>query len=135
TGRSWRSSTPASGATASASSTTWSPIARATPIGSIAPSGRPASAPGHRPVEPSRIAAPMALSPRSQQALLSLPAFRGLGEAERKQVAERVRGIALEKGEIGYRAGDDADALYLVVAGAGRGTDGGPVGGRRPRSR
>jgi len=60
----------------------------------------------------------MALSPRSQQALLSLPAFRGLGEAERKQVAERVREIALEKGEIVYRAGDDADALYLVVAGA-----------------
>jgi predicted acylesterase/phospholipase RssA/CRP-like cAMP-binding protein len=60
----------------------------------------------------------MVLSPRSQQALLSLPAFRGLGEAERKQVAERVREIALEKGEIVYRAGDDADALYLVVAGA-----------------
>jgi len=60
----------------------------------------------------------MVLSPRSQQALLSLPAFRGLGAADRKQVTERVREIALEKGEIVYRAGDDADALYLVVAGA-----------------
>src|SRR5262249_60600148 len=92
--------------------------------------GRPASAPGHRPVEPSRIAAPMALSPRSQQALLSLPAFRGLGEAERKQVAERVREIALEKGEIVYHAGDDADALYLVVAGGGRRVRGGQGVGR-----
>jgi type II secretory pathway component PulJ len=27
----------------------------------------------------------MVLSPRSQQALLSLPAFRGLGEAEREK--------------------------------------------------
>ena len=60
----------------------------------------------------------MVLSPRSQQALLSLPAFRGLGEADRKQVAERVREIVLEKGQIVYRAGDDADALYLVAAGA-----------------
>ena len=60
----------------------------------------------------------MVLSPRSQQALLSLPAFRGLAETDRKAVAERVCEIALEKGEIVYRAGDEADALYLVVTGA-----------------
>jgi NTE family protein len=58
------------------------------------------------------------LSPRAQQALFTLPAFRGLGEDERKQVAGLVHEVLLDKGRIVYRAGDDADALYLVASGA-----------------
>jgi len=58
------------------------------------------------------------LSPRSQQALFALPALRGLAEAHRREVAGLVREIAVEKGHIIYRAGDDADALYLVASGA-----------------
>src|SRR5215470_8109484 len=58
------------------------------------------------------------LSPRSQQALFTLPAFRGLGEAERKQAAGFFREIALEKDAVVYRAGDAADTLYLLVSGA-----------------
>jgi NTE family protein len=58
------------------------------------------------------------LSPRSQQALFTLPAFRGLGVAERKQVAGFFREIALDKDAVVYRAGDDADALYLLASGA-----------------
>jgi NTE family protein len=58
------------------------------------------------------------LSPRAQQALLTVPAFRGLGEDDRKQVAAVVQEVLLEKGRIVYRAGDDADALYLVASGA-----------------
>jgi NTE family protein len=58
------------------------------------------------------------LSPRAQQALSSVPAFRGLGEDDRKQVAGLVREVLLEKGRVVYRAGDDADALYLVASGA-----------------
>src|SRR5262245_32848195 len=58
------------------------------------------------------------LSPRSQQALFTLPAFRNLGEAERKQVAGFFHEIAVEKDALIYRAGDDADALYLVASGA-----------------
>jgi len=58
------------------------------------------------------------LSPRRQQILFTRPAFRGLGEAERQQIAGLFREIALPKGETLYRAGDDADALYLVVSGA-----------------
>jgi NTE family protein len=58
------------------------------------------------------------LSPRSQQTLYTLPAFRGLGEAERKQVAGFFREIALVKDAVIYRAGDDADALYLLASGA-----------------
>jgi len=58
------------------------------------------------------------LSPRSQQSLFTLPAFRGFGEVERKEVAGLFREIALPKGEIVYQAGDEADALYLVVSGA-----------------
>ncbi|HXL46937.1 MAG TPA: cyclic nucleotide-binding and patatin-like phospholipase domain-containing protein, partial [Candidatus Binatia bacterium] len=58
------------------------------------------------------------LSPRSQQSLFTLPAFRGLGEVERQRVAGLVREIALPIGETIYQAGDDADALYLVVSGA-----------------
>jgi NTE family protein len=61
---------------------------------------------------------PIVLSPRSQQALLSLPAFRGLGEAERRKIAGLVSEIAVAKGETVYRAGEDADALYLVASGA-----------------
>src|SRR5215470_11765459 len=58
------------------------------------------------------------LSPRSQQVLFTLPAFRCLGVAERKPVAGLFREIALDKGAVIYRAGDDADALYLLVSGA-----------------
>src|SRR5262245_9212742 len=58
------------------------------------------------------------LSPRAQQTLFALPAFRGLAEADRREAARLVHEIAVEKGEIVYRAGDEADALYLVVSGA-----------------
>src|SRR5262245_50299073 len=58
------------------------------------------------------------LSPRSRQSLFTLPAFRGLGGAERHRAAALFREIALAKGETVYQAGDDADALYLVVSGA-----------------
>jgi hypothetical protein len=58
------------------------------------------------------------LSPRSQEALFTLPAFRGLGEADRKHVACFFREIALEKDAVVYSAGDEADALYLLVSGA-----------------
>jgi len=58
------------------------------------------------------------LSPHAQRSLFTLPAFRGLGEAERQRVAGLFREIALAKGETIYQAGDDADALYLVVSGA-----------------
>ena len=61
---------------------------------------------------------PIALSSRSQQALLSLPALRGLGEEERRKVARLVHEIAVAKGETVYRAGEEADALYLVASGA-----------------
>ena len=58
------------------------------------------------------------LSPRAQQALSSVPAFRGLGEDDRKQVAGHVNEVVLEKGCVVYHAGDDADALHLVASGA-----------------
>jgi NTE family protein len=58
------------------------------------------------------------LSPDSRQALFTRPALRGLAEAERERVAELFQEIALTKGETIYQAGDEADALYLVVAGA-----------------
>src|SRR6185503_15359600 len=58
------------------------------------------------------------LSPRSRQSLFTLPALRSFGEAERERVAGLFREIALAKGETLYEAGDDADALYLVVSGA-----------------
>ena len=60
------------------------------------------------------------LSPRALQALSAVPAFRGLGEDERKQVAWLIREVLLEKGRVVYRAGDDADALYLVRPQPGR---------------
>ncbi len=58
------------------------------------------------------------LSPLAHQILFTRPAFRGLGEAERQQIAPLFGEIALPKGETIYQAGDDADALYLVVSGA-----------------
>jgi len=58
------------------------------------------------------------LSPRAQQSLFTLPAFRGLGEAERQGIAGLFREIVLAKGETLYQAGDEADALYLIVSGA-----------------
>jgi CRP-like cAMP-binding protein len=58
------------------------------------------------------------LSPRSRQTLFTQPALRGLGEAEREHVAGFFREVSLAKGETIYQAGDEADALYLVVAGA-----------------
>src|SRR5262249_51459583 len=60
----------------------------------------------------------LVLSPRAQQSLFTLPAFRGLGAAERRRIAGLFREIALAKGETLYQAGDDADALYLIVSGA-----------------
>jgi len=58
------------------------------------------------------------LSPRAQQTLFALPAFRGLPEAERREAAGLVHEMAIEKGATVYRTGDEADALYLVVSGA-----------------
>ena len=58
------------------------------------------------------------LSPRARQALFAQPAFRHLGAAERTQAAAFFREVALGKDETVYRAGDEADALYLVVSGA-----------------
>jgi NTE family protein len=58
------------------------------------------------------------LSPRARQVLFALPAFRHLGAAARRQALGFFREVALGKDETVYRAGDDADALYLVVSGA-----------------
>jgi NTE family protein len=58
------------------------------------------------------------LSPGAQQCLFTRPAFRGLGEAERERIAPLFGEVALAKGETIYQAGDEADALYLVVSGA-----------------
>src|SRR4029453_5145688 len=58
------------------------------------------------------------LSPRARQVLFALPAFRHLGAADRTQAAGFFREVALGKDETVYRAGDDADAIYLVVSGA-----------------
>jgi NTE family protein len=58
------------------------------------------------------------LSPRSQQALFTLPALRGLGVAERKRAAGFFHEIALARDAVIYRAGDEADALYLLASGA-----------------
>jgi NTE family protein len=58
------------------------------------------------------------LSPRSRQTLFTMPALRGLGEAERDHVVGLFRETSLAKGETIYQAGDEADALYLVVTGA-----------------
>src|SRR5262245_30690562 len=60
----------------------------------------------------------LVLSPHARHALFTLPAFRHLGAAERTQAAAFFREVALGKDELVYRAGDDADALYLVVSGA-----------------
>src|SRR5215813_6196698 len=107
---------PRSGPSVSASSTVSSRIACATPIVSIASSVARSdcfTSPACR-----RGVAGRMLSPRSQQALFTLPAFRALGAAERKQVAGFFREIALDKDAVIYRAGDDADALYLLASGA-----------------
>src|SRR3989441_10760490 len=58
------------------------------------------------------------LSPRAQQSLFTLPAFRGLGEAERQGTAGLFRESVLAKRETLSPAGDEADALYLIVSGA-----------------
>ena len=58
------------------------------------------------------------LSPLARQVLFAQPAFRHLGAAARSQAAAFFREVALGKDETVYRAGDDADALYLVVSGA-----------------
>src|SRR5262245_62192445 len=70
---------------------------------------------------------PIALSPLSQQVLFSLPALRGLGEEERRKVAGLVHEIVVAKGETVYRAGEEADALYVVVSGAVDVVDGAEV--------
>src|SRR5262249_46883772 len=57
------------------------------------------------------------LSTLARQILFTRPAFRGLGEAERERIAPLFGEIVLAKGETIYQAGDDADALYLVVSG------------------
>ena len=59
-------------------------------------------------------------SPRAQQALFALPAFRYLSEAERAQAADFFREVALGKDETVYRAGDEADALDRSIRGAER---------------
>src|SRR5215469_14025480 len=58
------------------------------------------------------------LSPLARQVLFAQPAFRHLGAAARSQAAAFFREVAFGKDETVYRAGDDADALYLVVSGA-----------------
>src|SRR5215472_9799489 len=58
------------------------------------------------------------MSPLARQVLFAQPAFRHLGAAARTQAAAFFREVALGKDETVYRAGDDADALYLVVSGA-----------------
>jgi NTE family protein len=70
----------------------------------------------HRAVAPD--ARRRGLSPLAQQALFTLPAFRGLPEAERERIAPLFAEIALPKGETIYSAGEEADALYLVISGA-----------------
>jgi NTE family protein len=64
------------------------------------------------------------LSPSAQQALFGLPALRGLAAAERRDVAALFEEIAIPKGETIYRAGDEADALYVVASGAVNALDG-----------
>jgi len=71
------------------------------------------------------------LSPRARQALFAQPAFRHLGAAARTQAAAFFREVALGKDELVYRAGDDADALYLVVSGAVDLLDGAELFARR----
>src|SRR5262245_54494870 len=58
------------------------------------------------------------LSPRAQQALFALPSLRGIGEVQRRKIAGLVHEMVVAKGDIVYRADDDADALYLVASGA-----------------
>src|SRR5262249_12187039 len=71
------------------------------------------------------------LSPHARHALFTVPAFRHLGAAERTQAAAFFREVALGKDELVYRAGDDADALYLVVSGAVDLLDGAALFARR----
>src|SRR5262245_8020825 len=71
------------------------------------------------------------LSPRARQALFALPAFRHFGAAERAQAVGFFREVALGKDEPVYRAGDDADAMYLVVSGAVDLLDGGELFARQ----
>src|SRR5437773_12382321 len=109
------------GPTASASSTVSSPRATPTPMRWIAPSGAPngCSRDSRCRDMPDSTRVPLiGLSPHGQQALFGLAAFRGLGEAERRDVAGLLREIAVGKGETVYRAGEDADALYIVASGA-----------------
>src|SRR5262249_7554515 len=58
------------------------------------------------------------LRPRARQALFAQPPFRQLGAAARTQALGFFREVALGKDATVYRAGDAADALYLVVSGA-----------------
>ncbi len=58
------------------------------------------------------------LSPRGRQTLFTLPALRGFGEHERDRIANLFTEIARTKGETIYEAGDEAEALYVVVSGA-----------------
>ena len=71
------------------------------------------------------------LSPLARQVLFAQPAFRHLGAAARSQAAAFFREVALGKDETVYRAGDDADALYLVVSGAVDLLDGAELFARR----
>src|SRR5439155_313507 len=117
----WRTFMLGYGPTASASSTVSSPRATPTPMRWIAPSGAPngCSRDSRCRDMPDSTRVPLiGLSPHGQQALFGLAAFRGLGEAERRDVAGLLREIAVEKGETVYRAGEDADALYIVASGA-----------------
>jgi NTE family protein len=62
--------------------------------------------------------APAVLSLRARHVLFALPVFRNLSAAERTQAAGFFHEVTLGKDEPVYRAGDDADAIYLVVSGA-----------------
>src|SRR5215472_15797372 len=71
------------------------------------------------------------MSPLARQVLFAQPAFRHLGATGRTQAASFFREVALGKDETVYRAGDDADALYLVVSGAVDLLDGAELFARR----
>jgi len=84
-----------------------------------APSTAAARTPGHRRVVPLQPVALPHECPRPVRlaALARTPYFAGLDEAELDAVDRRMRTVALAEGEAVYRAGDVADALFVVAEG------------------
>src|SRR5262245_24432556 len=58
-----------------------------------------------------------ALSPLSYQLLQTLPAFRGLSEVDREDIAGLFREECLSRGTVVMREGDVGTSLYIVVSG------------------